>query len=455
GHLEVVACWRSRVPDVPFAGASSVTVGAVPSADAAEAVASPATRTSRNRRASDTGLASLGGGGGCRHDLCRSQVVCASPSTQGFVGCAHGAHPHLLPHHGHRSFRRVLRGPRLRGAWALSDPRGGAQRLHGVAGGRQQARADVQLRCRVVRARNGVRPHRGDRRRPRRDARAAEVGARDRAGAAAVHGARGRIAPVLRARSGSVPDRADRALAARQPIVTMTPSADLVTANGRRSSRPITQVRTDSKSPLLTTSRSVCAFSGAGIRFGPLYLRTSSGPERSAVAAGSNRTTRGVVPSTDTGAPEPSSHSAVPAGTYETRYPGNGPGSNANFTRSTHSSDSTLTAVSSAASLGCEAAATAPASLGGLQSVAEEGFVPPPQPVRRPAAAQIDAVASRIVIARPAYSPDVTVESRFVRKSARCRHTRVTHSPLRCLRWRQSEQQERRRRGALRRSSKS
>src|SRR5262249_2113372 len=163
------------------------------------------------------------------------------------------------------------------------------------------------------------------RRRPRRDARAAEVGARHRAGAAAVHRARGRIPALLRARPGSVPDRADRALAARQPIVTTTPSADLVTANGRWSSRPITQVRTDSKSPLFTTSRSVCAFSGAASRFGPLYVRTSSGPEMSAVAAGSNRTTREGGASAGAGGPGPSSTGARPPGANRRREPGDGP----------------------------------------------------------------------------------------------------------------------------------
>ena len=63
---------------------------------------------------------------------------------------------------------------------------------------------------RTLRARHGVRPHRARRRRSRRHARAARR-AGHRAREAAVPGARGRLAALLRARPGRLPHRADRA----------------------------------------------------------------------------------------------------------------------------------------------------------------------------------------------------------------------------------------------------
>src|SRR5947209_18041450 len=63
-QLKAVSCLPSRVTLVPLAGLSSVTVGAVPSADAVEAVARAATRTRTIRRARDKTLTSWVGGGG-------------------------------------------------------------------------------------------------------------------------------------------------------------------------------------------------------------------------------------------------------------------------------------------------------------------------------------------------------------------------------------------------------
>ncbi len=83
----------------------------------------------------------------------------------------HGAHPHLLPDRRHRPLRRLLRGARLRGAPPDADPRRGDQRLHGPARRRRPARADLQPRRRLLRARHRLQPHRADRRRPRRHAR--------------------------------------------------------------------------------------------------------------------------------------------------------------------------------------------------------------------------------------------------------------------------------------------
>ena len=101
----------------------------------------------------------------------------------------------------------------------------------------------------------GLRPHRDHRRRSRRDARAARRPGH-RAREAALHRARGRLAPVLRARPGRLPDRADReaqrrraALAAARRAVwprrraprgcrrTPAPAAGRP-ARGRRSARP-------------------------------------------------------------------------------------------------------------------------------------------------------------------------------------------------------------------------
>src|SRR3954453_20169486 len=125
------------------------------------------------------------------------------------IACAHGAHQHLPTDQAHRPPRRVLRGARLRGAPPDADPRRGDQRLHGPAGRRRQARADLQPRRRLLRARHGVQPHRLDRRRPRLHARrAGREGHRARE--AAVPGARGRVADLLRARSGRLSHRAHR-----------------------------------------------------------------------------------------------------------------------------------------------------------------------------------------------------------------------------------------------------
>ena len=123
---------------------------------------------------------------------------------------AHGADPHLLPDHRHRPLRGVLRGARIRGARPAADRRRGGQRLHGPARRRRPARADLQLRRRLVRDRHGLRPHRGHGRRSRRDSRAPRRPGH-RARAAAVLGPRGRLATVLRPRSGRVQDRAHRA----------------------------------------------------------------------------------------------------------------------------------------------------------------------------------------------------------------------------------------------------
>ena len=79
----------------------------------------------------------------------------------------------------------------------------------GLPGDGAAPRADLQLRRRLLRARHRLQPHRDHRRRPRRDARAARR-AGHRAREAAVHRARGRLAPLLRARSGRLPDRAHR-----------------------------------------------------------------------------------------------------------------------------------------------------------------------------------------------------------------------------------------------------
>ncbi|CAA9499719.1 MAG: Lactoylglutathione lyase, partial [uncultured Solirubrobacteraceae bacterium] len=119
------------------------------------------------------------------------------------------AHPHVLPHRGHRPVRGLLRGPRLRGAAPDADPRRGDQRVHGPAGRRAAARADLQPRRRRVRARHGLQPHRHHGGRPGRGAaRARRPG--DRAREAAVHGPGGRLAAVLRPRSRRLPHRAHR-----------------------------------------------------------------------------------------------------------------------------------------------------------------------------------------------------------------------------------------------------
>src|SRR4051812_37202928 len=121
----------------------------------------------------------------------------------------HGADPHLLPHRRDRPLRRLLRGARLRGATADADPRRGDQRVHGPPRRRRPPRAHLQPRRRPLRARDGLQPHRADRRRPRRHARAARR-PRDRAREAALPRAGGRLADLLRARPRRLPDRADR-----------------------------------------------------------------------------------------------------------------------------------------------------------------------------------------------------------------------------------------------------
>src|SRR5829696_946011 len=130
----------------------------------------------------------------------------------------HGAHSHLLPHRRHRSLGRVLRGAGLRGAPARADPRGGDQRLHGRSRRRRPPRVDAQLRRGLLRARHGLQPHRGDGRRPRRDAgRPGREGHRARE--TAVPGTRGRVADLLRPRSRRLPDRAHRARLMFQVVV--------------------------------------------------------------------------------------------------------------------------------------------------------------------------------------------------------------------------------------------
>ncbi|CAA9495314.1 MAG: Lactoylglutathione lyase, partial [uncultured Solirubrobacteraceae bacterium] len=121
------------------------------------------------------------------------------------------AHPHLLPDRRHRPVGRLLRDAGLRGAPPPAHPRRGDQRLHGPARRRRPPRADLQLRRRLLRPRHGLQPHRPDRRRPRRHA-GATRGQGDRPGEAAVSRTRGRLPPVLRARSGRLPDRAHRTL---------------------------------------------------------------------------------------------------------------------------------------------------------------------------------------------------------------------------------------------------
>ena len=68
-----------------------------------------------------------------------------------------------------------------------------------------------------LRARHRLQPHRGHRRRPRRQARRARR-AGHRAREAAVPGARGRLADLLRARPGRLPGRADRGLSRRRTL---------------------------------------------------------------------------------------------------------------------------------------------------------------------------------------------------------------------------------------------
>src|SRR3954454_9229834 len=123
----------------------------------------------------------------------------------------HGTHPYLLPDRGHRPLHGLLRSAGLRGAPPDADPRRGHQRLHGPARRRRPARADLQPRRRLLRARHGLQPHRAHRRRHRGHADAARR-AGHRAREAALPGARGRLADRLRARSGRLPDRAHRTL---------------------------------------------------------------------------------------------------------------------------------------------------------------------------------------------------------------------------------------------------
>ena len=85
----------------------------------------------------------------------------------------------------------------------------------GLPGDGAAARADLQPRRRRLRARHGLQPHRDHGRGPRRDARPPGR-AGHRAREAALHRPRGRLAALLRARPGRLPDRADRGLSARR-----------------------------------------------------------------------------------------------------------------------------------------------------------------------------------------------------------------------------------------------
>ena len=86
----------------------------------------------------------------------------------------------------------------------------------GLPGRRRAARADLQPRRRLLRARHRLQPHRGHHRRPRRQA-GQPQGTGHRAREAPVHGRRGRLSDLLRARPRRVPYRADRTLNAQAP----------------------------------------------------------------------------------------------------------------------------------------------------------------------------------------------------------------------------------------------
>src|SRR5437868_7803262 len=162
-------------------------------------------------------------------ELTRPTVSDPIAATRGGVGCAHGAHPHLLPHHRHRPLGRVLRGARLPGGRPDPDPRRGGQRVHEPARRRRHAapRADLQLRRRQLRPRVWLRTHRDHRGRPRSDPR--EPGrAGHRAREAAVHRPRRRQPAVLRARPGRLPGRAHRAVVGPTAYAAEVPDAGRV-----------------------------------------------------------------------------------------------------------------------------------------------------------------------------------------------------------------------------------
>src|SRR2546421_5299551 len=164
-----------------------------------------------------------------REELTHPTVSDPIAAACGGVGCAHGAHPHLLSHHGHRPLGRLLRGARLPGGRTDPDPRRGGQRVHEPAGRRRRAapRADLQLRRRQLRPRVGLRPHRDHRGRPRSHPR--EPGrAGDRAREAAIHRPRRRQPAVLRARPGRLPGRAHRAVVGPTAYAAEVPDASRV-----------------------------------------------------------------------------------------------------------------------------------------------------------------------------------------------------------------------------------
>ena len=123
-----------------------------------------------------TGIAPSSRSGSRRRGLLRARRADSERAARRWVrrrvNSRHGElSPHLLPHRRHRPLRLLLREARLRGAGADEHRRRGRQRLHGPAGRGPRARADLQPRRRLVRARHRLQPHRDRGRRPRRHAR--------------------------------------------------------------------------------------------------------------------------------------------------------------------------------------------------------------------------------------------------------------------------------------------
>jgi hypothetical protein len=94
----------------------------------------------------------------------RARRSCAPPCEVASAAMPSRAHPHLLPDRRHRPLGRLLRGARLRGAPRMPIRDEAINVFMGLPGRRRPARADLQLRRRLVRARHGLQPHRADRR---------------------------------------------------------------------------------------------------------------------------------------------------------------------------------------------------------------------------------------------------------------------------------------------------